>query len=39
MISKEDLESCVVYKYNSESLFEWFINQNVTPFGLSDSKI
>ena len=42
MISKEDLESCVVYKYINrrgkvESLFEWFINQNV-PFGLSDSN-
>jgi hypothetical protein len=37
MISKEDLESCVVYIFKSETLFEWFINQDISPFGLSSS--
>ena len=35
MISKEDLESCVVYTYGSDTLFEWFINQNHIPFDLN----
>lgn len=37
MISREDLESCVVYTYGSDKLFEWFINQDIIAFGLSSS--